>query len=353
MHARRAVNVLRRLFGVFGWPVRAPLRSRPEFSRVNAEARSIPVQPELSGLALRRARVPAAALRLLITLGYRWRPSADYQRRQAEMAAMNPKLRGRRRLPIPPPFLAYDDEADLMPVRLQPLPGKREDEEIRDLSDLEEADRHRRSRVLRPAIPVLDPEALIAYRPLLPRRYRDFLRYSPYPRIAGVLCALLFAAGAFVFISRLERADAAAAAQLNVAQHAFSVQLRAARAFGLGAKDMRELMAQARVLRTESPPGFPGTHARLRYYADQEGRYRALVRLVRVMERRELAAWTVREGVAYAELLIATRQAAALGLDLPGPTVRGCTTVACYRRVVAQQEARRLWIENRIHRANG
>lgn len=330
MHIRRALICPGRLFAATR---RSPFRSRPEFPRVNQTAGSVPIQPELSGLALRRPGIPARVTRLLISLAYRWQPSGDYLRRQEEMAAMNPRLRRRSRLPLPPPFLAYDAAADLTPTRLQPLPGMTEGEDLRDLAALAAELRHRSGHLLQPATPALDPEALIAYRPLLPRRYRHFLRHSPYPRIAGVSCALLVAGGGLWF-SRMETPGIAATGRTLPARQIVAAELERGRAFGLDARDMRTLEDEALRLSANPSQGLTGDAV--------------MVRMVQALERRELAVWTRREGAAYAALLTVTLQAQAAGLHPEVPQIAACTTITCLRRAVAEQRAERHAIAVRI-----
>src|SRR5579884_2041311 len=152
-----------------------PLRPRilPELPQVNARAGTEPVRPELSGLRLHTPAVPRRAARLL-----------------------NVRLRhSHHELEMPPPILTYPvAEPQVRPTRLQPMldPEVRDGplrELPRDVSDLDWQRGPRRARVLQPRVNALEPEDLLAYRPILPKQYRQFLRHSPYPRVAAVSVA--------------------------------------------------------------------------------------------------------------------------------------------------------------------
>lgn len=217
MVIRRAIRGFRRSFRAPSphvWrPARSPLppRSLPEIPQVNRRAGSVSVRPELSGLRLRRAGVPRRATRTLIGLAYRPQPSSAHRQHQIEVRLMNQWLRhtAKNRLRVPPPVLSYRQEDQIAPTRFQPFAGsgigdRTLSELPRDLADLEAMEQVRQPRLLSPRLTGPDPEYLLTYRPLLPRHYRDFLRHSPYPRVALGTAAAAGALGGFLWLSQLQ-----------------------------------------------------------------------------------------------------------------------------------------------------
>ena len=83
----------------------------------------------------------------------------------------------------------------------------------RDLSDLESG--MRRPRILQPRPRSLDPDELVSYRPLLPRHYREYLRTSPYPRLAGVVAAVIMALAGVLWVAGPSHANE----QIHSRQH--------------------------------------------------------------------------------------------------------------------------------------
>lgn len=325
-------------------------RPRPEFPRVNARAGVVPIHPELSGLRIRRASIPRRAGRLLIQPVYRWRPSGEHRRRQVEIRLMNQWLKhDRRHLDQLPPILSYPEEADVLPTRLHPMLDPRlQDGPLRelprDLAELEQPG-SRPPRIIGPRVTGPDPEYLLAYRPLLPRQYREFLRTSPYPRLLACLVAVVTAIGSFLWISNLQQAEAVAAGKAQAARHAFELQIDAARAYGLGAANLRRLGARAAALRAAGPPtALIPSHARVRYFRDQARSYARLLRELRAMERAAFQRWRMAEIATYTSLTQAVTDVNGLGMSRPIPAVPACSTPACYRRAVAAQRVQASWL---------
>jgi hypothetical protein len=356
MHFGRALRRFRRPLAVLSSPLRrassAPVHSPPpsEFSRVNAAAGVEPIRPELSGLRLRRAAVPRRVTRLLIALAYRWHPSREYRRRQLEMRLMNQRIRHEpRKLDTLPPILSYVEETDIAPTRLQPMLDPPEQdgplsELPRDLSDIE-LQGSQRPRILVPRIPGPDPDYLLTYRPLLPRQYRHFLRYSPYPRIAVFLVATVTALTGYLWLSHLHQAEAIAAGRARAARTAFQMQLAAARAYGLDAADLRRLAHQARAL-TElpQPNSFIPSQARIAFYHEQESAYATLRRRLGTMERHALQYWRSVEAETYVALVEAVGEVNTLGMNRSIPLIPACSTPACYRRAAGAQQGETRWL---------
>lgn len=364
MPVSRAIQTIRRLAG-------APLRrargqeargaTGPDFSRVNAIAGTEPIRPALRGLRSRRlplvgwkqGRVHLRMMRLLIPLGYRWQPSEEYRRRQGEMREMNGWLKRQPRMRHLPPIFLLREETDVAPMRLQPLPGHdartdsgRASELLPlDLGDLDGEARQHLSPTLRPRLPETDPEDLVLYRALLPRQCREFLRSSPYPRVAVAAAALVGGVLGVSWINQVQHAEAVAASRLHMARNAFRAELESARAYGVDSRALQWLEWQARRLGASTAPfSFIPSHARERFYTAQEHRYAALRREVRLLERRALAYWTWKEGVTFSSLVGATRTVHDLGLTVAPPRGPACRTPHCLRAAVAWQEPRAAWL---------
>jgi hypothetical protein len=354
MHIRRAISNARRLVGAPWRPAKPPtpsLRDRPEFPQVNARAGIEPIQPELSGLALRAARIPRRATRVLIRLAYRWHPSAEYRRRQLEIRLMNVAIRQMHGEPeLPPPVLAYEEHTTITPTRLQPmLEPIGLDEAIlevrHDLTRAEEEEQLRRATIIQPRLAGADPEYLLSYRPLLPRRYRHFLRSSPYPRIAAGLTAAAVAVSGFLWVSQTQEETAAAAGQARVVRHTFEAQLLAARRDGVEPRLLRPLRRQARALgAVASPSGLIPTRSRVLFYRGQVDAYAALLHDLRRLEHRALIYWRGKETGAYAALVEATQTADGAGLPAGIPDIPACSTPGCYHTAVISQRARAAWL---------
>ncbi|HEX6509807.1 MAG TPA: L,D-transpeptidase [Chloroflexota bacterium] len=351
MPVRQTLHMVWRVLGV---PLRRRRRrahrsQRPwqqsEFGRVNAQAGIEPVQPELSGLGVRYpAGFPRRVSQLLIQLRYRWRPSEEYRRRQAEMRRMNGDLRLHPRQPaVPPPILVYPEENEVAPSRVKPLiDGGTEhllpDDLPLDLARLEAVERARRPVVIGPRLREADAEDLLEYHHILPKQYRRFLRTSPYPRLAAALTAALTAAVTTLWVAQTQQAEAVAARQLHVARHAFRAELDGALTYGVDPRVIHPLEQRARLLDEQAAP--PALVAgRAQFYRREEHAYRALRKLLRGLERRALAYWSAQEAQAHAALVEATRELGASGLRGPLPALPGCVTPACERRAVAGQRA--------------
>ena len=358
MLVRRAIRGFRRYVGAPVRRARPPSlsprhpRQRPEFPQVNARVGIEPVRPELSGLRLHYPPVPRRVTRLLIHLAYRWHPSGEYRKRQVEMRLMNQMLRLQKDdTSALPPILSYTEQTDIAPVRVQPIldpsAGDRPLRDLpRDLTDLESVERLRRPRVIQPRLSGPDPDYLLTYRPLLPRQYRHFLRYSPYPRVVAGVAAAVTAVGAFLWVSRLQQAEAVAAGRARVVRHTFEAQLVGARSYGLDARDLRALAARARGLGTlQKPVGLVTTRSDVQFYYQQVHAYAALLRDLHRLERRALRYWTWREGTTYAALVSAIRDGNNLGLEEARPAAPACSTPACYRRTVRSQAGMIAWLQ--------
>lgn len=326
----------------------------PEFLQANAVAGTEPLRPELSGLRLRPALTPRPLARRLVDLKYRWQPSSEYRRRQTEMREVNRwlKCQPRRQVPLPPIF-AYIEETDVSPTRLKPWIRGEEQEQHSPTAtalpaydrDLEEAARLHGVRLLQPRIPALDREDVLGERPLLPRKYREFLRHSPYPRLAAGIVAGTLTILSVLWFSQLQQAEAVAAGRFHRVQNAFQRELAGVRSYGVDPRALQALALRSHALRTaQAPVGPLSGRARVRFYGAQEHAYRSLLRSVRSLERRALRYWTWREGVAYAALVEATGDANNAGLQEALPAIPPCETPACYRTAVAAQTARTDWL---------
>jgi hypothetical protein len=257
---------------------------------------------------------------------------------------MNQWLRHTPRcLDIPPPVLSYPERNEVAPTRLQPMadPGL-EDRPLsdlpRDLSDLEAIERLRRPALIGPRLSGPDPEYLLSYRPLLPRHYRDFLRHSPYPRVALGTIAVATAVGGLFWLSSLQQAEATAAGRARAAQNTVQAQLTAARRFGLDPQDLHRLETRAHALRLQDGPGgLPGLPLRLYFYRGQERGYRSLLREIRRLEHRAMKTWASREARTYVALAKAVQKGKQLGLAGSRPPIPSCATPACYQQVVRRQ----------------
>jgi hypothetical protein len=329
------------------------LRTRPEFEYVNRLNGTQPLTPELSGLELQPPEnVPHWASHMSVELRYRWGPSSDYHQRQIEMHRLNRVLETETESThVVPPILTYPEEGSVAPTRLQPMPGhEREsgffshDHLPRDLSDLEAEARHRAPWVLEQGIPEPDPDHLMSHRPLLPRQYRDFLRYSPYPRIGMGMATAFSVLLASVWFSQMEQAQALAAEQVHQARHALRTELDGARRYGVNPALLRPLARLAHALDVSSPTtSMPGpTHAG--FYRQQAHEYALLRDTVRRLEGRALHYWTAQEAAAYLTLASAVMAADEAGMHLPTPLFSTCATPACLRPVVLWQGRHAAWL---------
>lgn len=344
MSSQRASQPVRRILGPLVRPLRTPRRllpppyRRPEFPQVNRVAGTEPLHPELSGLQLRHPVVPRAVTILQIPLSYRWRPSTEHVRRQVEACEANrwvhDHLRDRR---LPPPILTYPEDQDVVPTRVQPLTLTRGQV---DLRDLEAAARPRLTWDIHPQLPEIDHETLEEEGHVLPRRFRRFLRHSPYPRAAvGILAGLLLGLGG-LWTLQMRQAEVAAAAHAQAARLAFRSDLDAARRYGVAKRDLWPLESRARALGTlGAPSSFIPSGAHLRQYRSQAHSWAVLRRQVRQLERRTMSYWTEREGVTYASLLDAHDALRKLGVTMRMPDMPACAAPGCFRRAVARQMA--------------
>ena len=348
-------HTIRRVWRVVTAPFRhavAESPATPEFQQVNAVCGIEPLRPELSGLRVRSpVRAPGRMACLLVNLRYRWRPSAEYRRRQAEMQELNRWLkRLPRKLGMLPP-ISYVDETAVFPLRFQPLldgPNSQlsaRGDVTRELGDLEAVARLHTVRTIQPRLPEPDPEYLLAFRPLLPRHYRQFLRHSLYLRLGAGLAAVVATIAGILWVSQIQQAEAIAAGRFHVARHAFQAELDSARAYGVDPRVLWPLEVRSRALnRLQAPSSLIPTRARARFYSAQERRYTTLLYVLRRLERQALRYWTWREGSAYAALVEATREANRMGLPETLPPVPSCQTPHCYRVAVGAQSGRAAWL---------
>lgn len=316
-------------------PLARALPARPEFPRVNAVAGSVPVAPELSGLQVRRARVPRHASKLLIQLAYRWQPSRSHLERRDEAGQLNRSLRGRGNPKLPPPILSYTEGTELAPTRLQPLPSA--ERLALDLNEVARAEFGHCAPVVTPRLHEPDQSYLTNYRPLLPRRYRHFLRTSPYPRLAAALLLALWAAGGSLWVLQLQHERALAAGRASFVRHAFQFDLRTTLLYGVAPAQLRSVRRHLHVVEAAAPPSFLLGGGAQRFYAWQEQAYRSLRRELARLRRRTLHYWVGQEQIEYAALARARQALQAWGVPQALPDVPACATPACYRTAVAAQ----------------
>lgn len=338
-----SLSLCRRIWPQASQRPRAP-RALAEFGQVNSRAGIEPLRPELSGLRLREpGDIPRRVTRLLVPLRYRWCPSREYRRRQAETERTNSWVKRHiRRARVLPPILLFPREGEeIAPCRVQPVA-------IRhafaggglplDLRGREDAIRLQIVPTIGPVLPAADPEYFATYRHLLPRQYRHFLRHSPYPRIAVGLSVALFAALGSLWMTQWRQAGAVAAGQVYAARHALIVELGAARRYGVDGRSLRPFRAgAARVAALSPPTGITRGRARLTFYRRQARDYAALLAGLRRQERRAFRYWTWKEGITYAALMEVAGEARAVGRHDGIGGIPACATPACFRRAVANQ----------------
>lgn len=365
MLVRRALQPIRHLIPA---PLRRGFRSgypnprrrpipRPEFPQVNKVTGVEPLKPDLSGLQLQPVRAPPRITRLLIEIAYRWHPSREYRRRQAQMRRMNRDLKRLKGEGPPPPVFLYPEESDLSPARIQPnldlerhrprlLPSNKPP---RDLRDLEAAARPRKTWMLGPLLQTTDPDYFRLYRSFLPRRYRNFLLHSPYPRIVA---AIVLSLGAFIgtmWVTQLQQAEALALGRYTLARHAYQAELDGALAYGVAPSALAPLRKHATSLQRESAPsGIIPTGARLRFYRAETSSYTSLRRAIRRLEHQALVFWNRRAGVTYGLLAGATDEAKSAGLQVSLPPIPACSTARCYQHAVASESARASWLRTSV-----
>jgi hypothetical protein len=352
MLARRAIHGIWRLIGVVLWGAPAdPPRTRSEFPLVNAIAGIEPLRPELSGLRVRYpAGMPRRLFQIAIELAYRWTPSREYLRRQEEIRWVNGRIKRwvRERLSLPP-VLTYSDDTEISPIRMQPSLVQQAERRTRhlprDLSDLDRMEQSRRLPVLQPRLSEADPVYLLTYRRLIPRRFRQFLLHSPYPRtVAGLLMGLAMVFSA-LWVSQLHQAEAVASGRVRIARHALRSELDVARSFGVNPRLLQPLEIRFHALAAvQAPGGFSIGGARTRFYGLEERRYTALLGSVHRLERQTLQYWTRTEAATYAALVEVTQKARRLGVQSTLPAMSVCDTARCYRRAVVEQHGRVAWL---------
>lgn len=338
MAAWSAIRTVRRTFAALWRRGRSPA----EFRRVNALTGLEPLRPALSGLRIRYpAGYPAQMARRLVDLRCRWNPSSDYRRRQDEMQAVNWTLKQRRaRLKTLPPISLYRDEDQITPSRIQPLLHK-----AREPAEDAKLDWLGRAQLLSFSIPTPAADSPAEERPLIPRRYRQFLRASPYPQAAAILLLLGLVAAGAAWVSQVQHAEAIAAGRFHVARHAFQSELSSARAYGVGTAALAPLAREAGTLSTmQAPPSLLPTRSREYFFRRQAREYRALLRRVRLLERRALKYWRWRERRSYLVLVNARAGAAALGVVTPPSPVAPCRTPRCFRRATVRQHTAAAWL---------
>jgi len=284
---------------------------------------------------------------------YRWHPSREHRRRQAEIREMNQTLgRGETALPGQPPILYYASHADETPVKA----GGREEKGVRvlrrwrpagarDLSDFEEAARPRRAWLLEPKVPETDQEYFRPYRRLLTRAHRRFLLQSPYARaaaITGLACVAFFSA---LWMTETQKAEALASGRLRQEQKVFEGQLRGAAAFGVDSHALQPLEERAWELETRQPPsGLIAARLRIGFYDEQTGEYRRLEQRLQIGRRQAWQYWSWKETQAYATLARAVQEGRDAGLREKLADIPPCTTAACYQQAVGSEEGETSWI---------
>jgi hypothetical protein len=328
-------------------------RQRVEFPRVNQTAGTEPLRPELSGLEPAPPALPERVSRVGISLDYRWNPSREFQNRESQTREMNSALHRDALVPVLPPFLTYVEDTDVAPTRLRPYldastaaggvlpPEDRAD----DLHDLEEHERRRATWTIQSLLPTTESDYLSRHRPLLPRRYTNFVLHSPYPRLAAGILAAAAALAGFRWVDHANQDAVMAAGQYHSVRGAFARELDAARAFGVNPRALVPLQRQATRLAAVPPPtGLSVDGNRAHFYRDGERRFKILLRDVRALEQRALTYWTGREGATYAPLMNAVRAANGLGLGTPLPMFPPCGTATCFQRKITAQTARTAWL---------
>lgn len=319
----------------------SPPRTLPEFRQVNRHAGQEPLHPELSGLRLRKVDTAPQARGSLVHLRYRWQPSIEFHRRQREIPGINRWLtRYLRRPAMLPPILLFPNDQEVSPRRHQPLTEL--SDPTRDLHDLEKASRAVAPRTIQPRLTEVDPAYFGAYRHLLPRGYRRFLRASPYPRlVAGVMAALIITV-AVLWQMRLREATAVAAGRLQVVRQVTGAEIVAARRYGVDNRWLLPLEARYRSLNTQAPgAGIVLTHSRLGVYQRQIHAYALLRHTLAEHERQAFRYWTWREGNAYAALIEANQYGGKPGVARALPPIPACATPRCFQRAIAQQSMER------------
>jgi hypothetical protein len=278
----------------------------------------------------------------------RWRPSAEYWRRRKELVEMNRWLKEQpRRLSTLPPILFYGEEYAISPRRFQPaLDLEKHEDPLLAAGD--EVARLHAVRIIRPRLPSFNREDLLVSRPLLPRRYREFFRYSLYPKLVLGLIGGTVATFGILWVTQLQQAEAVAAGQFHLARHAFQAELDAARAYGLDPGVLRPLQRQARRLDAVQAPEGLISRARVRFFKERAHDYRLLLQTVRRLEQRALRYWTWRESGAYVALAEATDAAHSAGLSIALPPTPACATPRCYRAAVSGQTARAAWLRQTV-----
>jgi hypothetical protein len=257
-----------------------------------------------------------------------------------------------------PPILSYAEDTDISPWRVQPLFGEgAPNRSLDDLGDLDRAERHRQAWMIQPRLPEIEQESLLApgssrVQPLLPRRYRDFLR-KPGIR-AGVAAAVTAVTIlGVVWMTQLRQTEAVAAGKFHIERHALRSALDGALTYGVAPRLLVPLLKAEQTLRTHAPPGgsplpWGPSATRTVWYRRQTATYSALVYSVHRLEQRAMGYWIWREGVTYVAVLGKVREADALGLHESSGPIPACGTPACFQGAIARQQGYIAWLRETI-----